>query len=122
MRARALFLLAAFPFGGLPALAHHSTAVYDLTRPAAVSGIVTSFEWSNPHAHIYLDATKSDGTVEHWTIDLDSPNALRRLGWTRDSVKPGDKITCSGARMKDGSPRMRCTLVALDSGKLLRSN
>lgn len=122
MRSRALFLLASFTFTGIPVLAHHSTAEYDLTRPATVTGVVTGFEWSNPHAHIYLDARKPDGTIEHWTIDVDSPNALSRMGWTKDSIKPGEKATCSGARAKDGSPRMRCTLVALENGKLLRSN
>jgi hypothetical protein len=105
-----------------PASAHHSTAEYDLTRSASVTGIVTSFEWANPHCHIYLDSTIADGMVEHWTIDVDSPNMLSRTGWTKDSLKPGDRVTCSGARAKDGSPRMRCTLVALDDGKLLRSN
>ncbi|HTW67027.1 MAG TPA: DUF6152 family protein [Bryobacteraceae bacterium] len=105
-----------------PLLAHHSTAVFDLTRPASVSGVVTAFEWTNPHAHIYLDETKPDGGIVHWTVEIDSPNALHRMNWTKDSLKPGDRITCSGARAKDGSPRMRCTLVALEDGKLLRSN
>jgi hypothetical protein len=104
-----------------PLRAHHSTADYDLTRPATATGVVTRFDWVNPHAHIYLDATNVDGTVEHWLIDIDSPNALRRLNWTKDSLKPGDKVTCSGARAKDGSLRMRCTRVELADGLVLRS-
>jgi hypothetical protein len=118
MRARALLLL----FLAFPLLAHHSTAEFDLTRPAVASGVVTRFEWSNPHAHIYLDSTAQDGTVEHWVIDIDSPNALRRLGWSKDSLKPGDKVVCSGARAKDGSPHLRCTEVKLANGAVLRSN
>lgn len=109
-------------FLAYPALAHHSTAEYDLTHPASVTGVVTGFEWTNPHAHIFLDATTPDGTIEHWDIEVDSPNALSRMHWTKDSIQPGDRITCSGARAKNGSPRMRCTLVAFESGKLLRSN
>lgn len=105
----------------LPLLAHHSTAAYDLMHPATASGVVTGFEWTNPHAHIYLDATTPDGTVEHWIIEIDSPLALQRLGWSKDSLKPGDKVTCSGARAKDGSPRMRCTQVVLADGKILPS-
>jgi hypothetical protein len=101
--------------------AHHSTAEYDLTRPAMASGVVTRFEWANPHSHIYLDATAPDGSVEHWVIDIDSPRGLERLGWSKDSLKPGDKITCSGARAKDGSPRMRCTKVEMANGAVLQS-
>ena len=102
-------------------MAHHSTADYDLTRPATATGVVTRFEWSNPHSHIYLDAASQDGTVEHWVIDIDSPRGLERLGWSKDSLKAGDKITCSGARAKDGSPRLRCTRVELANGTVLQS-
>jgi hypothetical protein len=105
-----------------PVFAHHSTAEYDLKHPATVTGLVTGFAWSNPHARIYVDETKPDGTLVRWTIEIDSPNALSRMNWDKDSLKPGDRVTCSGARAKDGSPRMRCTLVALADGKLLRSN
>jgi Family of unknown function (DUF6152) len=102
-------------------LAHHSTAEYDLKHPAESSGIVTRFEWSNPHARIFLDAAGENGAVEHWIIEIDSPNALGRMGWTKESLKPGDKVTCSGARAKDGSPRMRSTQVTLGSGAVLQS-
>ena len=122
MRAR-LFLvfLVVVVFSAFPLFPHHSTGDYDLKRPASATGVVTRFEWSNPHTHIYLDAAKSDGTVEHWLIDLDSPHALERLGWSKNSLKPGDKITCSGARAKDGSPRLRCTQVELADGTVLQS-
>jgi Family of unknown function (DUF6152) len=115
MRVRAL--LFSFPFC-FPVLlgAHHSTAEYDLKHPAAASGVVTRFDWVNPHARVFLDVAG-----EHWIIEIDSPNALRRSKWTRDSLKPGDRITCSGARAKDGSPRMRCTQVTLADGTVLQS-
>jgi hypothetical protein len=102
-------------------LAHHSTAEYDLKHPATAAGVVTRFEWTNPHAHIDLDATAPDGSVEHWVIEIDSPNALARLGWSKDSLKPGDRITCSGARAKNGAPRMRCTQVKLADGAVMQS-
>jgi Family of unknown function (DUF6152) len=122
MPGRALFCFLFLVSLGLPLSAHHSTAEYDLMHPASVTGVVSGFAWSNPHARIYLEKTKPDGTSEHWTIEIDSPNALGRMNWTKDLPKRGDRITCSGARAKDGSPRMRCTMVALEDGKLLRSN
>ena len=102
-------------------LAHHSTAEYDLQHPATATGYVTSFDWSNPHAHILMDALGPNGAVEHWVIEVDSPIALQRRGWNRDSLKRGDEVTCSGARVKDGSPRMRCTQVQLANGAVLTS-
>jgi hypothetical protein len=59
--------------------------------------------------------------VEHWTIEIDGPRGLERLGWTKDSIKTGDKITCSGARAKDGSPRLRCTEIRWADGRVLQS-
>lgn len=102
--------------------AHHSTAEYDLTRPASVTGVVTRFEWSNPHSHIYLDAPGPDGIIEHWLIEIDGPRGLERLGWSKESIKAGDKITCSGARAKDESPHMRCTEVKFADGRILQSH
>ena len=102
-------------------LAHHSTADYDLKHPASAAGVVTRFEWSNPHAHIYMDAMSAEGAVEHWVIEVASPNMLERVGWSKDSLKPGDTVLCSGARAKDGSPRMRCTRVELADGAVLQS-
>ncbi len=126
MRARALFreflvCLVFLSFLAIPASAHHSTAEFDLRHPAIVTGTVTRFEWSNPHTHIYLDAPAPDGTVEHWMIEIDSPNALQRMGWSKDSLRPGDKLTCSGARAKDGSRHMRCTEVKLADGAVMHS-
>ena len=100
--------------------AHHSTADYDLKHPASAMGVVTRFEWANPHSYIFLDVTAPDG-VEHWIIEIDGPHALERLGWSKDSLKPGDRVTCSGARAKDGSPRLRCTQVVMADGRALQS-
>jgi len=117
-----VFLISLVFLFPISALAHHSTAEFDLTRPASVTGLVTRFEWSNPHSHIYLDATGEDGTIGHWIIEIDGPRGLERLGWTKDSLKPGDRITCSGARAKNGSTHMRCTEVKLAGGSVLHSN
>jgi|ERR1700678_1716376 hypothetical protein len=119
MRARApLFAFAVLVLFCFPVLlgAHHSTAEYDLKHPATANGVVTRFDWVNPHVRIFLDVAG-----DNWIIEIDSPNALGRMGWSKDSLKPGDKITCSGARAKDGSPRMRCTQVTLADGTLLQS-
>src|SRR3546814_7020369 len=65
-----------------PALAHHSFAMFDQRRITTLEGTVTEFQWTNPHAFIEMDV-RAGGKVTHWSIELNSPNNLKRQGWTR---------------------------------------
>lgn len=104
-----------------PVFAHHSVSMYDMAHPTTVNGTVTKVEWTNPHAYIYVDVKNAQGQVEHWAIEIDSPNFLKHNGWTSSTVKPGDTITCTGGRAKSGAATMRCTIVKLADGSELRS-
>jgi DNA/RNA endonuclease YhcR with UshA esterase domain len=106
-------------FAPVAAIAHHSTAFYDLVHGTIIAGVVTRLEMLNPHGTIAVDVSGEDGAVEHWSVAIDSPLVLRRLGWTKDSLKPGDKVTVTGNRAKDGSFHMRAVEVQLASGKKL---
>jgi uncharacterized protein DUF6152 len=87
-----------------PVLAHHSFAAqYDETSLIALTGKVTKVTWKNPHVILNVDVTEDDGLVANWQIELGSPNGLLQQGWKVDSLKPGDQVTVSGFRAKDGS-------------------
>jgi hypothetical protein len=89
---------------GAPALAHHAfSAEFDANAPIRLEGIVAKMEWINPHAWIYLDVKKPDGTTEQWKIEGGTPNALFRRGFTKDSLKAGTAIVVTGYRAKDGT-------------------
>lgn len=77
--------------------AHHSQSEYDLRAKVDVEGTVTRVEWRSPHAWIYVDVTDDKGQKVNWSFELPSPTTLMRRGWTRDSLKPGDRIKVSGA-------------------------
>ncbi len=77
--------------------AHHSQSEYDLRSKVEVEGTITKVEWRSPHAWIYLDASDANGQKVSWSFELPSPVTLMRRGWTRDSLKPGDRIKVSGA-------------------------
>ena len=82
-----------------PALAHHSFAMFDQRKIMTLEGTVTQFQWTNPHAFIELDVPNGGRTV-HWSIELNSPNNLKRQGWTRTALKPGDRVVLP----KNGTP------------------
>jgi len=77
----------------VPAFAHHSFAMFDRTKETTIVGTVHEFQWTNPHSWIELDVANDNGSVDKWSIELNSPNNLSRQGWRSDSIKPGDKIS-----------------------------
>jgi len=98
-----------------PLLAHHSTAAFDMTRAHTVSGEVTRFLWANPHSYIELEVNG-----QSWRLEIEAVNLLRRYGWTKDSLKSGDKISCTGARAKDPAVfAQKCFTVEFPDGRKL---
>jgi len=99
----------------MPLQAHHSTAAFDMTRPFTVTGVVTKFLWANPHSYIDLDV---DG--QPWRLEMEAVNLLRRYGWTKESLKVGEKISCTGARAKDPATfAQKCFTVEFPDGRKL---
>jgi uncharacterized protein DUF6152 len=106
IRTALLFLTASVLAAALPAFAHHSfPAQYDASKPITLTGKVTKVEWTNPHIFIYIDVPdEKTGAVVNWALEMGGPNALMRLGWKRDSLKPDDVITVEGSLARDGTP------------------
>ena len=74
--------------------AHHSfSSEYDGTKTFKISGVVSKVEWTNPHVRFYVDVTEQDGKVTTWNMEIASPSALARNGWSSRTLKVGDKIT-----------------------------
>ncbi len=92
--------------GALPAstaVAHHSFAMFDHVNRITLTGTVTRFQWTNPHAFIELDVADDKGSAKHFSIECASPNVLTRVGWKYNDIKQGDKVTLLVNPLKDGS-------------------
>jgi hypothetical protein len=101
--ARYLMVVALSVFFASAAFAHHGTAAYDVSKTITVKGKVTKFSFINPHCQVYFQVTNEKGEGELWQAELTSPNHLVRTGWTKESLKPGDDVTITGYRTKDGT-------------------
>ena len=101
-------ILAATAALGSAATAHHSFAVFfDETRTVEIEGTVTAFRFTNPHGTIAVDVVGANGEVEHWRVETTAPVVLQRRGWSRSSIRAGDKVRVSGWPARDGAPYMR---------------
>jgi hypothetical protein len=84
--------------------AHHSgAAVFDSNKKIDLTGVVTKVEWTNPHAHFFIDVKDASGKVVNWNLELASPNVLSRNGWKRNSLKEGDSVSVTGSQARDGT-------------------
>jgi hypothetical protein len=117
---RALLACAGLLIAGAPLAAHHSFAAeYDSTKKIELHGVVTKFEWMNPHAHFYIDVTDKDGKVANWNLELASPNMLVRNGWRRTSLKEGDQVVVIASQAKDATNTASVETVTLPDGRKL---
>ena len=112
MNTRVLKIAAAALMLAGPAFGHHSFAMFDQSKDVTVAGGVKVLRWTNPHIHLLINVPDGKGGVAEWDIEGGTPGNLRRNGWSKDIVKPGDKISVVIHPMKDGT----------NGGQLVRAN
>lgn len=101
--------------------AHHSGAMFDRSRQVTLVGTVKEFNWINPHSSFSVDVAKPDGSAELWAVEMNSPNNLVREGWTRTTLRPGDKVSAVINPLRDGKPGGVYVAITLPSGKVLNA-
>src|ERR1700730_11850764 len=113
-----LAMIFAILFVSTPILAHHGEVNYDTEKVVSVKGTVTDFQFINPHVQIFLDVKNDKGEIEKWNCEARSPIMLVRVGgWDKNTLKPGDVITASGFRAKNGSNILRLKKIVLANGR-----
>ena len=99
----AILTTTAIALAAIPALAHHSFAMFDQRKVMTLEGTVREFQWTNPHSFIELDVPNGSRT-QRWSIELNSPNNLTRQGWRRTSLKSGERVSVRIAPLRNGHP------------------
>jgi hypothetical protein len=112
-------LLAGFLVAAVPGSAHHSFVMFDTAKQVTLSGVVTSFEWTNPHTYIEIDVADSTGATKHWSIELGSPSILHNSGWKHNTLATGDKVTLVINPLKNGNPGGLLLQANLEDGRKL---
>jgi DNA/RNA endonuclease YhcR with UshA esterase domain len=100
-----------------PLLAHHGEANYDTDKVVSVKGTVSDFQFINPHTLITVDVKNDKGEIEKWACEARSPGMLVRVGgWEKNTLKPGDVITVTGYRARNGTTVLRLQKITLADG------
>jgi len=117
------FALVAFLLLSIPLFAHHGNTAYDTSKAVVLKGAtVTKFVWGNPHTFLMFDAKDDKGNVVHWAGEAGSPSSLGLIGWTKDSVQPGDVVTVYIYQSKTGRPVGRLNRIVMADGTALKDS
>jgi hypothetical protein len=100
----------------LPGAAHHSFAPYEPTSQITFTGVVTEFQWTNPHIYIEMDVADASGATSHWLIECANTTILNRVGWKWNMIKAGDEISVIVSPLRNGEPAALLKRVRLPDG------
>ena len=115
-----LAFLVGFSASCRPLFAHHGSASYKIDKVVVLKqATVTKYLWVNPHTMVLFDVKDDEGNVSHWTGEADSPAAVHLLGWNKNSLQPGDRITVQLFPSKFESNVGRVEKIVLANGATL---
>jgi hypothetical protein len=112
----------ALTVAGSAAQAHHSFAMFDMTKQVTVNGTVKQFQWTNPHAYIQLVAKDSSGKDVEWSMEMGAPMYLYARGWRPSSLKAGMRVSVILNPLRNGKPGGVVREVSTADGKQIGKN
>lgn len=121
MKAGKILALCGLLLTATAAYAHHSFAMFDMTKTVTLQGVITEYDWENPHTHFLIKVPDSAGkeTAGTWLVEGGAVNIMVRQGWRSNTFKPGDHATVVAHPMKDGSKAASLYYAVFPDGKKL---
>jgi Family of unknown function (DUF6152) len=120
MKLRALgFAGIAVAMTTIPAIAHHSFAMFDAEKTKVLEGTIKEFQWTNPHSWILMTVDNDKGQAERWAIEMGGPAGLARQGWVPKTLTPGMKVKTVIHPLRDGNNGGQFMAVTLPDGKVM---
>jgi hypothetical protein len=106
--------------------AHHSTTMFDHAKSLTITGTVVELRWVNPHVSLSVNGTLNAGDEPAlWLLEMTSPgNLVRAGGWSRNAVKPGDRVEVIMSPLRDSEKKGGALkkLTLLDTGQVFTAN
>jgi DNA/RNA endonuclease YhcR with UshA esterase domain len=116
----AVTLIAAGLVVGSPetAAAHHSHAMFDMSKELTITGTVTNYSYRNPHVFLHLDVKDQKGEVTSWAVEMSNISNMQSRGIYLSTFKPGDVVTVKINPLRDGRLGGNYTSVTAADGKI----
>ena len=102
-----------------PAFSHHSNVAFEVTKVDTITGVVTNFQWSNPHTFLKVMVSDGKGGNAEWGLEGRAPGVLLRAGWTKKSLAPGETVTVDYSPARDGTKTGLIARVTKADGTIL---
>jgi len=102
--------------------AHHASRQVYEGKSVTLMGVVTEYEWANPHSVLSVAVKDQNGGVAQWHAEILPPSEMLRAGWTKESVKPGDEVTLTGRPGKYAQHILWLQYLVTPDGKKLGRN
>lgn len=112
----------ALSLGATEAAAHHSFAMFDMTKKVTVSGTIRQFQWTNPHSYIQLMTRDASGKEVEWSMEMGAPMYLYARGWRPSTLRPGMQVNITINPLRNGKPGGVVVEVTGADGKPIGSN
>jgi hypothetical protein len=103
----------------IPAIAHHSFAMFDAEKTKTLEGTVKEFQWTNPHSWILMTVNDDKGQAQQWAIEMGGPAGLARQGWVPKTLTPGMKVKTVIHPLRDGNNGGQFMAIYLPDGTLM---
>jgi hypothetical protein len=117
MKLKAILSAAFLSLLAVPAMAHHSFSMFDREKTMTLTGVVKQFDWTNPHAWLYVMVMDDAGKAIEYPLEMQGTGQAQKNGWRPDTVKPGDRVTIAMHPLKSGSHGGQLMTVVLPDGR-----